>query len=170
MKLIFTLVLSLFINLIYSQEYKHFTEHKTLENQQFSSVFFIEKNERANAEIIKKTLEQIEGIDLVKIGINPKSIEVYILAKISVTPKEIKDILKSISCRINEESFVNKEIYLQYYPDNSKSEYSNIAPHYPKYINTGNPEKDAQEFDKLKIEWINNYPHEYDLMMKSSQN
>lgn len=41
----------------------------------------------------------------------------------------------------------------------------NEFPDYPKYVNTGNLEKDQQDFNKRKLEWIKANPEKYKLLI-----
>lgn len=69
-----------------------------------------------------------------------------------------------------------KEIWIKNYPEaynsvyhvkvnNNNKEY--IPEHYPKFINTGNPEQDNSVYAKSKQEWLKNYPEEVEQLRKT---
>ncbi len=41
---------------------------------------------------------------------------------------------------------------------------------FPTLVNTGNPEFDANEYEKQKTDWIKKYPVEYKKMIENSRN
>jgi hypothetical protein len=53
----------------------------------------------------------------------------------------------------------NKEMVEKYYIEKIKNEV-------PKFVDTGNPEKDNQEYNKAKEKWINENPEKYDRIIK----
>lgn len=54
--------------------------------------------------------------------------------------------------------------------ENKTSQNSNELPDgFPTYINTGNPEKDREDYKRRKEEWIQSHPEEYKKMMGSQK-
>lgn len=78
----------------------------------------------------------------------------------SVSAEDIKLLLYQFGLKMDALSLFSRNSEVSIKQENPKSAEQVIAPHYPDYVNTGNPEADAQNFDKAKQEWIRSYPDE----------
>jgi hypothetical protein len=84
----------------------------------------------------------------------------------NVTPEQIRAVLRENSCDFDFSTVAVDGVIL--YPDDqpeslqiSSEPYTPNIEGYPEFIDTGNPEKDKQDYTNRKREWISNNPEKY---------
>jgi|GEM_PF-5188980 len=78
----------------------------------------------------------------------------------SISHDDIINILAGFDLKINPEDLFDKNNEIIRKPELPLSIEQSLAPHYPVFVNTGNAEADAADFERKKQEWIMNYPDE----------
>jgi hypothetical protein len=81
-----------------------------------------------------------------------------------VSAEDIKLLLYQFGFKMDANSLHSRNNEVNVKQEKTRSTEQLSAPHYPDYVNTGNPELDAQTFDRAKQEWIKNYPDEVNIL------
>jgi hypothetical protein len=145
----------------YSQQSKNgFANFKLLQNNQYVTYFTVLTDDAFLADEFNEALLQSGMASSTTFFADKDVFKFKGVFFNSTTADDIKIMLFQLGLKMDPESLSDKNNSI---PDSAKPIYipeHQYAPHYPIYINTGNPELDAQTFDKAKQEWIKNYPYE----------
>lgn len=157
----FLMIFLFFVNTGKTQEnFNGFTDFKKIDENQAVVYFTVSSEDAFKIDEFNEILLKTDGVYSSSYKKDKDIFRFKSVIDKSVTDEDIKIILAQHNMKINAEGLSDKN----HDPNIKKvlpvSYEQTMAPHYPTFVDTGNPEYDAQQFDKAKQEWIKSYPEE----------
>lgn len=140
-------------------------------NEETAVVYFsVMGNDDFRIDEFNETLLKYPGVSSSSYVNEPAQYRFKCVINNKVSAEDIKLLLYQFELKMDANSLYSKNNEVNVKPGKPKSAEQLVAPHYPDFINTGNPEQDAQNFDKAKQEWIKNYPEEVEKLTGKKTN
>ncbi len=157
----FLLIFSIFVNTGKAQgNFNGFTDFKKISENQAVIYFNVISEDAFKIDEFNEMLLKTDGVYSSSYKKDNHLFRFKSVINKSVTDEDIKIILAQQNMKINAEGLYDKNNDPSIKKEIPVSNEQTIAPHYPAFADTGNPEYDAQQFEKAKQEWIKSYPEE----------
>lgn len=165
----FLLISIVFVNTGKAQEnFNGFTDFKRISENQAVVYFTVTSEDAFKIDELNEMLLRTDGVYSSSYKKDKDIFRFKSVIDKSVTDEDIKIILAQQNMKINADGLYNKNNDSYTKKELSSSNEQSPAPHYPVFVDTGNPEYDALQFDKAKQEWIVNYPEEVEKLTSRS--